>query len=64
MPTATVESVRAEFGDVLTKALGEDGEKKRQNILKLRGRFIDDWKEGGVSWKEIDRIIRAAQATC
>ena len=61
MPAATIESVQAEFNDVLTKAFSEDGEKKRQNVLKLRGKFVDSWREGGRSWKEIDRIIQLAE---
>lgn len=61
MPAATIESVQAEFSDVLTKAFGKDGEEKRQNVLKLRGKFVDSWREGGTSWKEIDRIIQIAE---
>lgn len=63
IPTATVESVRSEFGDVLTKAFGEDGEKRRQNLLKLREKITEDWREGGASWKQLDRIISVAQAS-
>ena len=50
-PAGTVESVRAEFSDVLTKALGEDGQQKRENVRRFREALAAGWKLGGESWK-------------
>ena len=56
-PAGTVESVRAEFSDVLTRALGEDGEQKRENVRRFREALAAGWEQGGESWKEIDKIV-------
>lgn len=61
-PEATVDAVRAEFSDVLAKALGEDGQRKRENVRRMCNALADGWKPDGVSWKEIDRIIDVAMA--
>lgn len=53
---ATLDSVRAEIREVLTKAMGEDGRVKRANVLKFREELRECWKPGGRSWKEIARI--------
>lgn len=61
-PIATVESVRKEFNDVLTKAFGEDGKQKRDNVRRFREALADGWKPGGASWKEINKIAEVILA--
>ena len=46
-PTGTIEAVKAEVKDVLTKAFGEDGQAKRANSLKLKGEMEKAWTEDG-----------------
>ena len=48
--------MRIEFEDVLSKAFGEDGKQKRENVRRFREKLADDWKPGGECWKEIDRF--------
>lgn len=57
-PAATVDSVRSEFRDVLLKARGEDGRRKRDNVLRFRTALAESWKDGGESWKELERIAK------
>ena len=52
----TVDSVKSEFKEVLTKARGEDGRTKRENVRKFREALMEYWKPGGESWKEIEKI--------
>lgn len=59
-PVATVDAVRTEFKGVLEKVFGDDGKEKRKNARGLQQKIADSWKPGGVSWKEIDRIVDAA----
>lgn len=62
VPTATVESVQAEIRDVLAKARGEDGKKKRENVLKFREALAASWKTGGESWKELEKLADILKA--
>ncbi|KZT07197.1 glycosyltransferase family 1 protein [Laetiporus sulphureus 93-53] len=39
-PEGSVEAVRTEAQDVLTRAFGEDGARKRANVLKLKHRMV------------------------
>lgn len=59
VPASTVESARAEFRDVITKTMGEDGKIKRQNALQFSKAISESWQTGGDSWKELGKIARA-----
>ena len=48
-PEGTVDAIRREMIDVLTKALGEDGEKKRAKLQELRHAVMQAWTENGPS---------------
>ncbi|KAI5120747.1 hypothetical protein M0805_007821 [Coniferiporia weirii] len=52
----TVEAVKRELKDVLTKAMGEDGKIKRANAQKLRNALARDWEHDGPCWQEVKRI--------
>lgn len=56
-PTGTLEAAQIEFREVLEKAFGEDGKEKRKNVERFRKAIEDGWKEGGSSWKEMEKIV-------
>lgn len=56
-PEGTLDAVRREARDVLTKARGEDGGIKRANALKMSKSISDSWKDGGVCWQEMRKIF-------
>ena len=43
--SSTPAALRAEVRDVLEKAFGEDGARKRENVGKVRERFARVWRE-------------------
>nr|VWP02307.1 Trihydroxynaphthalene reductase (EC (T3HN reductase) [Ganoderma boninense] len=51
-PKGTIEAIKAEVRDVLQKAFGEDGAKKRAKLEVLRKAVNGEWEEGGTSRKE------------
>lgn len=58
VPVATVDALKEELRGVLEKAMGEDGEAKRENVRKFRERCAESWGAGGGNWKELERITR------
>ena len=46
-PEGTVDAMRREMTDVLTKASGEDGEKKRAKMQVLQSSVMQAWAENG-----------------
>ena len=60
-PTGTPEAVRAELKDVLGKAFGEDGKRKRANVEKLQKATLEAWAPGGSSWRETERFLDYVQ---
>ena len=56
-PSGTPEAVRAELKDVLQKAFGEDGKRKRANLEKLQKATLEAWAPGGSSWRETERFL-------
>ncbi|KIJ41897.1 glycosyltransferase family 1 protein [Sphaerobolus stellatus SS14] len=57
IPTGTLESIRAEFRDVLSRAKGPSGERKRENALKVSQALIGAWSDAGVSRETMARFI-------
>lgn len=55
-PVGTIEALKAEARDVLTKAFGEDGE-KREKLEVLRKSVITEWEEGGSSKRDITAFL-------
>ena len=51
-PKGTVEAVKAEVRDVLQKAFGEDGAKKRAKLTQLQKALNGEWDENGSSRKD------------
>ena len=56
-PEGTVEALRKEVTDILTKARGEDGHARRANAQRLGKQFSEVWEEGGLGWKELQRFV-------
>lgn len=56
-PPCTVEAIREEFLEILEKASGDDGKRKRENVQKMKEQIADSWKSGGAGWKEIQKIF-------
>ena len=52
-PVGTIDAVRREARDVLAKAFGADGAKKREKVMELRQRILGEWKEDGASRTDV-----------
>ena len=52
-PIGTVDAVREEAMDVLTKAFGDDGKAKRERLQVLRKAMLEEWEEGGSSRRDV-----------
>lgn len=52
-PTGTLEAVRREVTEVLAKARGLDGDKKRENAQRFQLALEKSWVKSGESWKEV-----------
>lgn len=55
--TGTVDAVRAEAATVLDLAFGVDGEKKRQNILKLKEAAGNAWSKDGEGRRAFEGLL-------
>lgn len=51
-PKGTIDAIKTEVREVLQKAFGEDGAKKRAKLEVLRKAVVGEWEEGGTSRKE------------
>ena len=60
-PTGTLDALRDEAHDVLRKAFGDDGLKKRANVKSLQEAILSAWNESGASRKDLDRLIALIQ---
>ena len=56
-PKGTVEAVKVEAREVLTKAFGEDGAKKRAKLEELRKKVISEWEDGGSSKRDVTAFL-------
>ncbi len=56
-PVGTIDAVKAEARGVLDLAFGEDGARKRANILKLRDTLRAAWAENGVAQREVESFV-------
>ncbi len=49
----TIEALKAEAREVLSKAFGEDGAKKRERLQALRKAVNSEWEDGGASKRDM-----------
>ena len=56
-PAGTVEAVRVEVAEVLDKAFGEDGRRKRENLARFREKCLELWKEGGAARRATEEFL-------
>ncbi|KAI0780038.1 UDP-Glycosyltransferase/glycogen phosphorylase [Fomes fomentarius] len=56
-PIGTIDAVMAEAREILDLAFGEDGARKRANILKLRDTLRAAWAENGVAQREVESFV-------
>ncbi|OBZ67170.1 UDP-glycosyltransferase 88A1 [Grifola frondosa] len=56
-PVGTPEAVRNEAKDVLTKAFGEDGERKRAKLQALKKALAESWAEDGPSRRDVEALL-------
>lgn len=59
VPVATVDAVKSEMRDILERAYGEEGARKRANILNLRKTLQAAWSENGVARREVEALLDA-----
>ncbi|KAF8592151.1 glycosyltransferase family 1 protein [Ramaria rubella] len=56
-PKGTIEAVAAEARDILRRAQGPEGARKRRNAEKLRDGFRKDWDEGGNALMDLRKFL-------
>ncbi|KAI0329394.1 UDP-Glycosyltransferase/glycogen phosphorylase [Cubamyces sp. BRFM 1775] len=56
-PTGTLEAIKTEATQVLQKAFGEDGKRKRANLLAVKARIDRAWEEGGASRRDVETFV-------
>ncbi|TCD68440.1 hypothetical protein EIP91_010726 [Steccherinum ochraceum] len=61
-PVGTLEALRAEAHEVLDKAFGEDGARKRANVQKLRAQILRAWDKGGSAEVDMTKLLDRALA--
>ncbi|KAI0328285.1 UDP-Glycosyltransferase/glycogen phosphorylase [Cubamyces sp. BRFM 1775] len=61
-PAGTIDAVKAEARDVLTKAFGEDGARKRERFLRLQQEVLSEWEEGGASRRDFMAFLDSLRA--
>ncbi|KAL5529835.1 hypothetical protein ACEPAF_6092 [Sanghuangporus sanghuang] len=57
VPIGTLDAVRQEAVDVLTKARGKDGEIKREKAQWFMEQFAKSWTEGGQAWIDMKKLV-------
>ena len=50
-------AVLDEANEVLGKAFGEDGMRKREKAREMRKAILDGWDEGGSSRRDLQRFV-------
>ncbi|EJD00712.1 UDP-Glycosyltransferase/glycogen phosphorylase [Fomitiporia mediterranea MF3/22] len=56
-PEGTLDAVRREVTEVLTKAQSEDGQKRRAKAQWFSREFSRSWELGGLAWVELGRLL-------
>ena len=58
-PVGTLDALKTEARDVLTKAFGEDGKEKRAHLEGLRKAVLGEWEEAGESRRDVTAFLDA-----
>ncbi len=56
-PKGTIEALKEEARDVLTKAYGPDGTEKRQRLAALTHAATREWEEGGSALRDVKAFL-------
>ncbi|KAI5117590.1 hypothetical protein M0805_004042 [Coniferiporia weirii] len=56
-PVGTLEALREETRNVITRAFGADGREKRKNAERIKDEISKSWAEGEYCWKEIRGLL-------
>ncbi|KAI0633619.1 UDP-Glycosyltransferase/glycogen phosphorylase [Trametes polyzona] len=56
-PIGTIEALKAEAHDILTKAYGPDGEEKRKRLATLSHAVNHQWDEGGAALRDVKSFL-------
>ncbi|OJT10140.1 UDP-glycosyltransferase 73C1 [Trametes pubescens] len=56
-PVGTIEAIKAEVRDVLTKAYGPDGAEKRERLVALTHAVTHEWEEGGGALRDVRAFL-------
>ena len=57
VPVATVDAVKEEMRDVLERAYGEEGARKRANVLSVQKKLQAAWAEDGIARREVETFL-------
>ncbi|KAH9851322.1 UDP-Glycosyltransferase/glycogen phosphorylase [Lenzites betulinus] len=58
-PKGTIEAVKEEARDVLTKAFGADGAEKRKRLIPLTHAVTHEWEEGGAALRDVKEFAES-----
>ena len=58
-PKGTLDALREEAREVLEKAFGEDGKRKRENARRLRDKINAAWDKGGRAEVDMERLLES-----
>lgn len=56
-PAGTLDALKAEARDILDKAFGEDGARKRANVKKLQAKIDSAWEKGGSAEVDMGQLF-------
>ncbi|KAF5339270.1 hypothetical protein D9758_013333 [Tetrapyrgos nigripes] len=59
LPTFTVEAVRREIRELVTKLKGEEGLAVRKSFEKISREFLSGWNEGGEARESMDTFLKS-----
>ena len=58
-PKGTLEALREELDDILSKAFGEDGKNKRRKVEEVGRQLRHAWDEGGLARRNLEDFANA-----
>ncbi|KAI0775764.1 UDP-Glycosyltransferase/glycogen phosphorylase [Trametes elegans] len=61
-PTGTIDAVKAEAQDVLTRAFGEEGKRKREKLLAVKEKLDKAWTTDGASRRDVEAFLDSLSA--
>ncbi|EMD37929.1 glycosyltransferase family 1 protein [Gelatoporia subvermispora B] len=59
VPVGTVEAMQTEAKDILAKAFGEDGARKRANMKRLQLSVVESWHDNGPSARALEELMES-----